>query len=97
MVLLCNAISQQARTCDVSADGVAVLVRDAAGIQPGDQLSFALMLEHDVTDARARLEGSAMVVRVESRGSDLLVAFRAQCLSTFPIEGAAGAFESIRS
>jgi hypothetical protein len=86
-----NDAFHQARMRDVSSDGLSVVLSDVAAIEAGDALTFGLTLQHVNTDEPARLEGSATVVRVESRDGDLLVAFRAEWLSTFPAAGALGA------
>jgi len=79
-----NGVAHQGRTLDVSADGVSVLLAEDPAMWASEALSFALMLQHVNADDGGRLEGSAMIVRVESRNGGLLVAFRAQCLSMLP-------------
>lgn len=83
-----NETPYHARTLDVSAEGISVLLDRAMGLEAGEVLAFALTLQHAYPGAISRLQGHAVVVRTERRESLWLIAFRAQCLATVWMDGA---------
>lgn len=86
--LTCNGVRHAARTHDVSPCGVSVIVAERLGIAVSAALTFSLVMRHMDPETASRLEGSGTVVRTDRRADDLLIAFKAQYLSTLPLEGA---------
>jgi hypothetical protein len=81
----CNGQAHDARTINVSAEGVAAMLGGEPQVGEGDHLAFSFTLEHVEGHSASLMEGDGRVVRVQPRESCVLVAFRAQCLSLIPV------------
>jgi hypothetical protein len=82
-------LSYVSRSTNLSLEGLAVIVPGAPLIRPGAQVEFGINLHYlDVNPLR--VEGTAVVLRVDGRREDRLLALRAQWFGTTP----AGAVDS---
>jgi hypothetical protein len=82
--LCCAGGIYDARTVDVSADGVAAVSAGEPHVHAGDEINFTFTLQHLTDESPSCLEGDGVVVRVQPCAGGMLIAFRAQCLSLFP-------------
>ena len=76
------------RTLDFSVDGVCVQLPTGAALQPGDILSFVVLLEHLLPGSPLQLSGQAIVTRVDKTVAHTIVAFRTNLLTSVPVQGA---------
>jgi hypothetical protein len=72
-----------ARSRDLGFEGLAVLVEAAFPIEPSERIRFGIDLRY-LESMPMRLEGSAIVLRVDERPDGLLVAFRPEWVGTTP-------------
>ena len=81
----CDGKVYDARTVNVSAEGVAAVSAGDPHVHVGDEINFSFTLQHLTDEVPACLEGDGLVVRVQPCDGGMLIAFRAQCLSFFPV------------
>jgi hypothetical protein len=74
------------RTRDLNQQWIAVRapVRLDA-VTPGQRVGFVLLLEHLSPDGPTKLEGDAVVVRIEPDGAEAVLALKAEWLTTTPL------------
>ena len=81
----CHGEIYDARTVNVSAEGVAAVSGGDPHVHAGDEINFSFTLQHLTDESPSCLEGDGLVVRVQPCESGMLIAFRAQCLSLFQV------------
>ena len=69
----------------MSAEGVAAVSDGKPHVHAGDEINFSFTLQHLADESLSCLEGDGLVVRVQPCDAGTLIAFRAQCLSLFPV------------
>jgi hypothetical protein len=76
------------RTRELTAQSLTVAaVRVPGGIAVGRAVSFSVLLQHAAADGPARLDGSAVVVRVDAEGDQVILALQAEWLMTSLVPG----------